>query len=185
MKVFTSVRVAVSVLVLVLSGSSLPGTATPAKAIPSDGANRDVIVILRDQLPDMPPVREARAARAAAIATAQSPILAHLQASKAARIRSFAMINAVAATVSPAEADALAAHPLVAAVVPDRVLKLSRPSDIRTPRANSAGAEAAASAASGGPCNTLEPEALQLTHTAYLDPSMPQAQRVATAMASS
>jgi Subtilase family/Peptidase inhibitor I9 len=183
MKVFTSVRVAVSVLVLVLSGGTLPGAATPAKAIPSVGASRDVIVILRNQLPDMPPVRGARAARAAALAAAQAPIVSHLQASNASRVHAFAMINAVAATVSPAEAEALAAHPLVQAVVPDKILKLSRPS-LETPRAKSAGSTAAAAPSvappegSSGPCNTLEPEALQLTHAAYLDPTIPQAQRV-------
>jgi Subtilase family/Peptidase inhibitor I9 len=184
MKVFTSVRLACAIVVLVLSGSTLPRTATPAAAKPAALVSRDVIVILRDQIPDLPPVRGARAARAAALAAAQAPILSHLQASKAARIRSFAMINAVAATVSPAEADALAAHPLVQAVVPDRILKLTRPDDTRTPQANSvAGSAAAASSVtptgpSSGPCNTLEPEALQLTHTAYLDPTVPQAQRV-------
>jgi hypothetical protein len=133
MKASSSVRLGFVIGVLALSGSTLPGTAVPAAAKPAAPVSRDVIVILRDQIPDLPPVRGARAARSAAIAAAQSPILAHLQASKAARIRSFAMINAVAATVSPAEADALAAHPLVAAVVPDRTLKLTRPGDTRTP----------------------------------------------------
>jgi hypothetical protein len=167
-----------TIVVLVLSGSTLPRTATPAAARPAEPVSRDVIVILRDQLPDLPPVQGAREARTAAIAAKQAPILAHLQSSNAARIHSFAMINAVAARVSPAEADALAAHPLVLAVVPDRVLKLSRPSDTTTPRANSAAAAPALTEASSGPCNTLEPEALQLTHTAYLDPTIPQAQLV-------
>jgi hypothetical protein len=160
LKVFTSVRLACAIVVLVLSGSTLPRTATPAAAKPAALVSREVIVILRDQIPDLPAVRGARAARTAAIAAAQAPILSHLQASKAARIRSFAMINAVAATVSPAEADALAAHPLVQAAVPDRILKLTRPGDTRTRQANSVGGSGAAASSvtptvpSSGPRNT-------------------------------
>ena len=39
-------------------------------------------------------------------------------------------------------------------------------------------ARASAGPTDNGLCNTLEPEALQLTHTAYLDTSTPQAQEV-------
>ena len=62
MKSLTSVRLTIGVLVLVLSGSTLPGTATHAAAKPAAARNRDVIVILRDQRPDLPAVlhREVR-----------------------------------------------------------------------------------------------------------------------------
>ena len=181
MKVFTSVRVAVSVLILVLSGSTLPGTATPAQAARSvAGANRNVIVILRDQRPDLPPMRGARAARAAALAAAQGPIVSHLQAANASRIHGFALINAVAATVSPAEEAALAADPLVQVVVPDAVIKLPRRSEAASPLSNGASGGGGGGGRSNPEalCNTLEPEALQLMNVAFLDPSKPQAQRV-------
>jgi hypothetical protein len=100
-----SFKVAGLLSALLLSASALPGTLAPnqIKQLAQD-TNRDVIVILRDQMPDLPPVRGARPARAAALAEAQSPILLDLQQSGASNVRSFGLINAVAATVSQAEA---------------------------------------------------------------------------------
>jgi len=185
MKPANALKVATAaVATVILSASALTG-ASPAK--PALAIQRDVIVILRDQMPSLPPVRGQRAARAAALATAQVPIVSHLQASGAARIHSFALINAVSASVSSAEADALAAHPLVKAVVPVRTVKLPRrASEDATPRGaatassvrSNSGAAAAASSSASAVCNTLEPEALQLMNVAFLDPSRPQAQRV-------
>jgi Subtilase family len=146
----------------------------------SDAAT-DVIVILRDQLPAIPATRDLRAARMAALATSRAPIIAELQRAQAANVRPFNMINAVAATVSKAEAARLAAHPLVQSVVPDTVIRLpkhSRPAARETDSGRTAADTGAAVIGSGALCNTLEPEALQLTHTAFLDPSVPQAQEL-------
>jgi len=159
-------------------GLEQSGTATLSPAT-SARITRDVIVILRDQRPDLPAVRGARVARATALAVAQVPIVSHLQASGATRIRGFALINAVAANVTAAEEELLAAHPLVQAVVPDVTVRLPRLREASSPQSSS---RSNVAAAGGGPdsplCNTLEPEALQLTHTAFDDPSIPQAQRV-------
>jgi hypothetical protein len=175
MKDFTSVRLGVAIVILALCGSVLQSSAAPAQG--TAALQHNVIVILRDQMPNMPAVRGARAARAAALAAAQGPIVSHLQASGASRIRGFALINAVTATVSPAEEQQLAAHPLVAAVVPEIVIKLPHPANPKSPRSNWGGGGGGGGA--GAPlCNTLEPEALQLTHSAYIDPDTPQAQRV-------
>jgi len=185
MKDSASVRLALGVLVLALGGSSLTGSATAARATPAAAPQRDVIVILRDQMPNLPPVRGARAARAAALASAQAPIVSHLQAAGSTRIRGFAMINAVAARVSPAEADQLAAHPLVQAVVPDVSIRLpERPLQASSQRSTRGGAANAGGGGGGGQpengplCGTLEPEALQAINAAFPDPSQPQAQRV-------
>ena len=70
MKLSTSCGFAFSFAALLLSGSALPGALTPAAE-----QNSDVIVIMRDQLPNMPALRGAREARASAIAAAQHPIL--------------------------------------------------------------------------------------------------------------
>jgi hypothetical protein len=143
-------------------------------------ADTDVIVILRDQLPAVPATRDLRAARIAALATSRAPIIAELQRAQAAKVRPFDMINAVAATVSRAEAAQLAAHPLVQSVVPDTVIRLpkrSRPG-ARGTGAAQIGASGSEVVGSGALCNTLEPQALQLTHTAFLDPSVPQAQQL-------
>ena len=176
MKDFTSVRLGVAIVILALCGSVLQSSAAPAQG--TAALQRNVIVILRDQMPNMPAVRGARAARAAALAAAQGPIVSHLQASGASRIRGFALINAVTATVSPAEEQQLAAHPLVAAVVPEIVIKLPRPANPKSPRSNWGGGGGGGGGAGAPLCNTLEPEALQLTHSAYIDPDTPQAQRV-------
>src|SRR5579872_2963682 len=82
----TSVRLSIGVLVLVLSGSALPGAATHAAGKATAARTRNVIVILRDQRPDLPAVRGARGARAAALASAQVPIVSHMQSAGASRI---------------------------------------------------------------------------------------------------
>jgi hypothetical protein len=173
----TSVRLTMGALVLVLSGSALPGAATHAAGKPAADRSHNVIVILRDQRPDLPAVRGAHGARAAALASAQGPIVSHMKSAGASRIHGFSLINAVAATVSDAEAEQLAAHPLVQAVVPDRVIAL--PKRIEASAAGKSSSSNAASAANAAAlCNTLEPEALQLMNVAFLDPSTPQAQRI-------
>src|SRR5262249_47542449 len=113
-------------------------------------------------------------------------------------IRSFGLINAVATRMSKAEAARLAAHPLVQAVVPDRVIRSVHKesggiSSAGGKAANSvaagAGIAANAAAPNAAPAETalcpadpskplLEPEALQVTHTAFLDSTVPQAQQV-------
>jgi hypothetical protein len=170
---------------------SVPGAAITQRAnagvgdsgvIPPTTATRDVIIVLRDQLPSLPAVRSARALRAAALASAQSPILSELAKSGALKVHGFGLINAVAARVSPAEAEYLAKHPLVSAVVTDATLRMpprARLSDLRRGVGGAASPEAAAAgddAAASSLCNTLEPQALQLTRTAFGDSSVPQAQ---------
>jgi hypothetical protein len=136
----------------------------------------NVIVILRDQKPEIPGLRGTRSMRVAALSAAQDPVVAHMQGAGATRIHRFELINAVSGSVSPAEAQQLAAHPLVQAVVPEVVIRLPRSANSRSAVSNNG--KLAPAKASPALCNTLEPEALQLTHTAYLDPSVPQAQRV-------
>ncbi|MFI4891264.1 MAG: S8 family peptidase [Steroidobacterales bacterium] len=173
---WNSVRLSVSIAALLASGASLPSALSPAQTKQlAEGAERDVIVILRDQLPNMPGVRGARTARAAALGSAQSPVIAHLQQSGARNVRSFKLINAVAAHVSRSEADALAAHPLVQAVVADATIRMHKKSVYAT---GAAGRSDTPASSANGLCNTLEPEALQLTNTAFGDVHRPQAQQV-------
>lgn len=173
MKPATSLSVAV--VTLSLAGSALIGASTPTGTAPAKLRSSNVIVILRDQKPEIPGPRGTRGVRAAALSSAQDPIVSHLQTSGATRIHRFELINAVSAHVSAAEAQQLAAHPLVQAVVPERVIRLPRQAKASTPLGSGRNGGDPPSPAL---CNTLEPEALQLTHTAYLDPTVPQAQRV-------
>jgi hypothetical protein len=163
-------------IALSIGASALP------ESLPQIAQNtqRNVIVILRDQLPAVPPVRGAMDARAASVAASQVPLIAQLQRSRARQVHSFSLINAFATSVSPDEAMQLAAHPEVQAVVPDAIIR-QQPHEKSVGGATT-GAATAANATPGptdnGLCNTLEPQALQLTHAAYLDPSKPQAQQV-------
>src|SRR6516164_6204376 len=143
----------ITVVTLSLVASALIGASTPSRTTPAQLRSTNVIVILRDQKPELPGVRGMRAARTAALSAGQEPIVAHLQTSGATRIHRFELINAVAAHLSPAEAQQLAAHPLVQAVVPERVIRLPRLA--KTPLGNSRGA--GSDPPSPALCNTLEP----------------------------
>jgi hypothetical protein len=139
------------------------------------GADANMIVIMRDQLPAMTGPG-AMGARPAAISAAQAPLLLKLQSTKRRTARSFQLVNGFATTLSPDEMDQLSASPDVLAVVPDAVIKL--PKRTRDTDGASIGVSGTKPADATGLCDTLEPEALQLTNAAFLDPNVPQAQEV-------
>jgi hypothetical protein len=171
-------RFFVSTVCGLCAASAIPSSLTAAQT--EQLAQRDVIVILKDQLPETAPAKHAMGARSSAIAAAQTGLLAQLQQSRARTITSFSTINAFATKVSPAEAQQLAAHPLVKAVVPDLVIRQKNHAQSTSAPSAAASISGAASSASSdaGLCGTLEPEALQLTQTASLNPSTASAQTV-------
>jgi hypothetical protein len=90
MKLSTSFGFAFSLAALLLSGSALPGALTPEQIQQSArGVQSDVIVILRDQLPNVPARRGAGESRRAAIAQAQGPILSELRQAGVTKMHSF------------------------------------------------------------------------------------------------
>jgi hypothetical protein len=147
-------------------------------AIAVSGApDADMIVIMRDQLTNVSSAKGALVTRAAAIASAHAPLLARLQNAKPRSAHSFELVNGFATKLSNEEVDALSANPDVLAVVPDGVVRLQK----HAPGSADASAQTKATAAvpaADGLCDTLEPEALQATNTAFLDPTIPQAQTV-------
>jgi hypothetical protein len=171
MKGSTLLKFVFSCAVLAATSSALPGSFTAAQL--SKASQVPVIVILKDQMSSLPPSRESMTPRAAAIAGAQTEVLGMLQRSGPHTVHSFSTINAFATNVSASEATALANHPDVQAVVPDAIIHAPRQQKDSVSRSG-----AASTPTDNGLCNTLEPEALQLTHTAYLDTSTPQAQEV-------
>lgn len=179
MNVSRPLRAACAAVALILSGSTLSVGLTHAQAQQlAPGPDSDVIIIMRDQLPGLPPMRGALDARASALASAQTPILSELQQSHASRVRTFGLINAIAATVSKTEVMRLATHPLVRAVIPDTAIRV-RPRGVPDLSAGTgSGTNNAAQATDGRLCNTLEPQALELTHTAFASMAVPQAQHV-------
>jgi hypothetical protein len=174
MKGRTSLKILFSAIAVWLTCSALTEALTPTQF--QQITQRNVIVILRDQVANVPPARRAMGARAAILAASQSAVLSNLPNIGTRKVRSFSTINAFAATVSASEAAMLSAHPMVQAVVPDAVI---RP-PMRNKEATGASVHDAPAMASVSAelCNTLEPQALQLTHAAFSDPSIPQAQQV-------
>ncbi|WP_370350624.1 hypothetical protein [Catenulispora sp. EB89] len=87
--------------------------AASASAAPSTTVGLPVIVVMASHAADR-----------AATDSAQAPLLRSLKSSGGRNVRSLTVINALSATVSPAEEQALRSDPSVAEVVPDAAIKV-------------------------------------------------------------
>ncbi len=160
-----------------LQAAPLPGSPTPsahAALAASLLQEKEMIVIYRDQMENLRGRNDLRT-RASAFAQVHAPLIGDLQAAKPRSAKSLGLVNAFTTKLSSAEVDTLAARSDVLAIVPNGLVRLPhRAKDGK--RGAAGGAHAAAAAATPALCNTLEPEALQVTRTAFLDPSTPSAQ---------
>ncbi|KAA2265742.1 S8 family serine peptidase [Solihabitans fulvus] len=179
---YGSARLAAAAAVLVGVAVCVPSavaSAAPADPGVAGGGDAAVIVVLRDQHPDLSARGDSAPRRAEVARAEQAPLVSRLADAHARDVHALTVVNAVSATVSRAEAARLAADPAVAAVLPDLPVRLAAPTP---PAASGVGSGAAAvgghGCATGAP--SLEPEALQLTHTAYADQNRSQARSVAT-----
>lgn len=139
----------------------------------SENADQRVIVLLRKQHPALAR-RGATDRRARAFAADRAPLVAQLRQLQVPRLVTYRTLNAVATTVSSAEAANLRRDPAVLSVVPDVLVKGPSPHQNLLPSRLRAAAPAhratrsSQAAAGGGPvCGTanaplLEPEALRL-----------------------
>ena len=93
----------------------------------SQGADKPVIVILKSQAGQAPVGTPAEVSRSAAVMQNQSSLVSELNEVAAKQVRRFTLVNSVAATVSPLEAQRLAADPAVAAVIPDATFTIADP----------------------------------------------------------
>lgn len=180
MKRLSLVKSSICVLAVSLTAMAAPEPVPDEARQMAQGQQSDVIVIMRDQVADVPPVRRAMSARASALVTTQRSLITELQQGRSRKVRSFSTINAFATSLSAAEAQHLATHAEVLAVVPDLPIRAKRPRSSNAAASESipAAIAAATPSATSSLCNTLEPEALQVTNTAFLDPKTPQAQTV-------
>lgn len=105
-----------------LIASAGPASAAPAARPSADASN--VIVLLRDQHPSLPNTRANQSKRASVLRSDQAHVADRARGLGARNVHQFRTINAVALTVGERELSALAADPLVAAVVPDLQLTL-------------------------------------------------------------
>jgi hypothetical protein len=92
--------------------------ATSAAQADAAAAPQSVIVLMRDQHPDLKPKVQAQQ-RAATVQGDQTPIVQDLKDHGATDLQQLDTVSAVAAKVKPAEIDRLRGNPAVSAVVPD------------------------------------------------------------------
>jgi hypothetical protein len=141
-----------------------------------------VIVVLRNQLGSLPATRDHAAARIAAEGSADAAIESDVQRSGGRIYRRYHALNAFAASVSSNERTTLAHSAQVAEVVPDTLVTLPQ-QDTGVANDSHTGAlpsnpEQVCPSDPSKPL--LEPEALQTTHTAYMNSATPQAQNIVT-----
>jgi hypothetical protein len=156
---------AVAAPVAANSSSAAQATLTSSQAAAlSTNVSRHVIVFLKDEPSIVSPARSALATRSSQIASSQAGLVSELSQVHATNVTAYRLVNAVAATVSPAEETRLKANPQVAQVIPDAL--------IQGPSASAEQPDAAAKTAKikplPGACLPhgkveLEPEALQVT----------------------
>jgi len=149
----------------------------------SAGKKEQVVVVFDNQLTKLPANREHRQARDRAAASMQAPLVAQLKQVGATDLTKLSLLNAVAARMPVAEAQALSHAPGVKSVVPDATVIIGTEANSRTktvapsrvrrktvPRMSSDGQQL---------CNAdpnkplLEPEALTSIHDASNNPNAP------------
>src|SRR5579872_1316289 len=100
-------------------------TAAQIRLLAAHATERSIIVF-KNQFPDLPLRGITARQRVSAIDASQAPVLAELAALHAKNVQSFQIINAIAATVSPAEVQRLRANPAVLAVDRDTAQHAAR-----------------------------------------------------------
>jgi Peptidase inhibitor I9 len=110
-----------------VSGSTVKPAAQSRAPALSNKVNDKVIVVLKNQVSNVPDTVKLRSQRDAAVAAIQRPVLRDLAQSHAQNVKAYQIIDAMSATVSAAEAQRLAASPAVSQVVPDEPIKLASP----------------------------------------------------------
>jgi len=102
----------------VFNGKPSVLAAAEIQRLSADATHRSII-IFRNQMSGLPASRSTASARVSAVNAAQAGVLTELRQVHATHVTGFHIINAIAATISSAEASRLAASPSVMAVVPD------------------------------------------------------------------
>jgi hypothetical protein len=166
---------------LLCGASGVPvAQAGPAAGPTAADAPRHVLVVLRNQHAEAPAAARTVGRRAQLTAADQAPLIAHARGAGGKGFRQLHVANAFAATLPTTEVARLAANPAVAAVVPDQVITAPSRHTDRPVRGATPGPVSGTTCPASPDHPLLEPEALQLTHTAFADPSTPSAQRLAT-----
>jgi hypothetical protein len=99
-------------------------TAAQIRALSANSTDRSII-LFKDQFQNLPARGATQGLRDSAIKAVQAPVLAELTQLHATHVQGFQIINAISATISPAEVQRLKANPAVQDVVPDAVQQQS------------------------------------------------------------
>jgi hypothetical protein len=150
--VLAAAAVSLFALVQVLSASA--STVTHA-------ATQSVIVVFKNQDRAQPATRSALGARRRTLAAVQAPVLHQLNAGNARDVHSYTTLNAVSATVSPAQLSSLKSDPAVAEVVPNSLVHLAPPTTGASASAAGGGTTPLPGACAPAGKVQLEPEALK------------------------
>ncbi len=147
-----------------VTGAQAPLTTAQAQALSTNVSDK-VIVVFKNQLPATPDLPGNGADRSAAVNQVQAGVVHELAQTGARQVKSFQIINALSATVSPGEAKRLSANPSVKEVVPDEVIPLtsSLPAASRT---QASGITPLPGACLPGGKVQLNPEAIEDIHAA-------------------
>ena len=148
------------------SSHSSAGTIAKQAVTPKLGPGGRVIVLLRNHATKASARTAAQREQAAVAHSTATSVASQIRSSGGSVSHTYSLINAVAASVTPKEAKALAANSNVAKVVPDEPIKES-------PATPNAAAASGPQPPTSPPANTckpngkvqLEPEALEATHT--------------------
>ncbi|MGH3166453.1 MAG: S8 family peptidase, partial [Trebonia sp.] len=156
----------------------------------SSGKQEPMVVVFDDQLASLPANRAHQDARQSAATSMQAPLVTQLKQVGATHITALSLLNAVAATMPAAEAQALSHAQGVKEVVPDGTIvigdatpatKTASAAQVRKQAipAKAADGQQLCDASSGKPL--VEPEALASIHDASGDPDAPgEASAIAT-----
>ena len=178
----SAVGVTALTAVFVLAG----GPAQAAPVAPGIAPSGSVVVLMRDQLSRTPVVKNRMAQRQAAATASQDSVVDHAAAvagGAPADVVHYSAANAFSATVTQDQADALAADPSVAQVVPNRRISVPVRREV-TAAGTANGATVPPDTSKICPSDPskplLEPEALTDTRTASDDPTAKTAQQLAS-----
>jgi hypothetical protein len=164
-------------------GTQAPLSAADAQALSTNVTDK-VIVVFKNQLSATPENAADATGRNSTLAGIQQPVVNELSQTKAQNVHALQVINAVSATVSPGEAQRLAADPAVAEVVPDRPIPVAASSSLTTAAslsaasgdASSAGPRPLPGACAPGNQVQLDPQAIEAIHAASQSGQGPDAQ---------
>jgi hypothetical protein len=153
-----------------------PLTAAQARAL-SKNVTDKVIVVLKNQVTNIPDTAAGSALRAESVDQAQASVVAELADTHATGLVRYQLIDAVAATVSAGEAQRLSKNPAVAEVMKDEQIELGD----ATPAISKSSIGSASGALPPGTCAPngrvqLNPQAVETIHAAEPAGGPPSAQ---------